>query len=105
MNARDARPRDPCGTVRGDLQSRHGRLTPGGHALQPRVERGGHAYRVRLGKLRSLASEEFIDRGAPQPQPPLEMTGPGPDARVQIGVRAKGPPAVGATPEQHRLPK
>jgi hypothetical protein len=105
MDAGDVRPRDPCRTVLGDLQPRHGRRTSGGQALQTRVKRGGHPHGARLGKFRPLPGEEFIDGGPPQPEPPLEMTGSEPDARVQIGVRAKGSTAVGATPEQDRLPK
>jgi hypothetical protein len=105
INAGDVRPRDLCRIVLGDHQSRHGRRTSGRKALQTGVKRGGHAHSVRLGQLRPFAGEERIDGGAPQPQPPLEMTGSEPDPRVQFGVWAKRSAAVGATPKQDRLPK
>jgi hypothetical protein len=60
MDARDVRPRDPCRTVLGGLQSRRGRRTSGGQVLQTRVKRGGHPHGVRFGEFRPLPSEEFL---------------------------------------------
>jgi hypothetical protein len=78
---------------------------PGRRRLQTGVEGLRDALRVGLGKLGPRAGEQLVHRGAPQPEPSLEVPGSETDPRVQSGMGCKRATAVGASPEKDRLPE
>lgn len=78
---------------------------PGRHRLQTGVKGLRDPLRVGLGELGPRAGEQLVHRGAPQPQPSLEVPGPETDPRVQSGMGRKRATAVGVSPQQNRLPE
>src|SRR4051795_8053479 len=74
-------------------------------AVQPGVEGAGDTLGVALGELGPGALEELVDGLAPEREPALEVTLAEGRLGVDRRVRAERAAAVGARPEQDRLPE
>src|SRR3954453_9712792 len=88
----------------GDLE-RGGPVVRRGMAVQARVEGAGDALGMALGELGPGAFEQLVDGLAPEGEPALEMAALRGRLRMDDGVGADRAAAVGACPEQDRLPE